>query len=191
MGNGEKRSGEGRRSTKERRSGIDTRSENEKHLIGEHRTGADRRSSPDRRAGLGNEPQILKSSDRPYPRANHNLPDSHHPDARAGAGSALAASGSVTKFTSNSWLVSVLIKTGPPLWIGVTLIQHPNGAMAQPIAGPYVDSSSVREAALCPGMIVLPNRLCWKMAQSWRACVTLLRTSPSLFPKPNATRRRS
>src|ERR1700722_13303789 len=57
MGNDEKRSGEGRRTTKERRSGIDTRSENDKHLIGERRSGADRRSNTDRRAEPGDKPQ--------------------------------------------------------------------------------------------------------------------------------------
>jgi hypothetical protein len=59
MGNDEKRSGEGRRTTKERRSGIDTRSENDKHLIGERRSGADRRSNTDRRAEPGDKPQTL------------------------------------------------------------------------------------------------------------------------------------
>jgi hypothetical protein len=60
MGNTERRSGAGRRITKDRRSGIDTRPESEKHLIGERRSGSDRRSNPDRRAGLGDKPQVPK-----------------------------------------------------------------------------------------------------------------------------------
>jgi hypothetical protein len=58
MGDNEKRSGAGRRTTKDRRSGIDTRPESEKHVIGERRSGSDRRSNPDRRAGLGDKPQV-------------------------------------------------------------------------------------------------------------------------------------
>jgi hypothetical protein len=57
MGNDEKRSGEGRRTMKERRSGIDTRSEEEKRAIGERRSQVDRRSDQDRRAKRSDTPK--------------------------------------------------------------------------------------------------------------------------------------
>jgi hypothetical protein len=50
MGSGEKRSGNERHGKKVRRSGIDTRSDEEKRLIGERRTNTDRRSGLDRRS---------------------------------------------------------------------------------------------------------------------------------------------
>jgi hypothetical protein len=56
MGDNGKRSGTDRRTT-ERRSGIDTRPEEEKRLIGERRSGADKRSNPDRRVGHGDKPR--------------------------------------------------------------------------------------------------------------------------------------
>jgi hypothetical protein len=58
MGEGEKRSGQARRGNKERRSGIDTRTEMEKRLIGERRTNTERRSGIDRRSEV-------KKTDKP------------------------------------------------------------------------------------------------------------------------------
>jgi hypothetical protein len=50
MSEDEKRPGGDRRSKKERRSGIDTRSDEAKRLSGERRSKADRRTGPDRRS---------------------------------------------------------------------------------------------------------------------------------------------
>jgi hypothetical protein len=52
MGDNEQRLSAGRRAGQERRSGIDTRLEQEKQSIGERRSD-DRRSGQDRRAGRG------------------------------------------------------------------------------------------------------------------------------------------
>ena len=49
---GEKRSGDERRGKQARRSGIDTRRDEEKRLIGEQRTNTDRRSGIDRRSSV-------------------------------------------------------------------------------------------------------------------------------------------
>ena len=56
MGDDKKRSGD-RRTMKERRSGIDTRSEEEKRLAGERRSQVDRRSGQDRRAKRSETPK--------------------------------------------------------------------------------------------------------------------------------------
>jgi hypothetical protein len=57
MGDDEKRLGADRRTSKERRSGIDARSEEEKQLTGERRSPMDRRSGRDRRAERGDTSQ--------------------------------------------------------------------------------------------------------------------------------------
>jgi hypothetical protein len=59
MGSDEKRWGEDRRTSKERRSGTDTRSEEEKQLTGERRSGIDRRSRQNRISGPDDIPQAL------------------------------------------------------------------------------------------------------------------------------------
>jgi hypothetical protein len=60
MDDHEKRAAGDRRTTKERRSGIDTRSEKEKALIGERRSQVDRRSGRDRRTEHADTPKPVK-----------------------------------------------------------------------------------------------------------------------------------
>jgi hypothetical protein len=78
MGNDEKRSGEV--TTKERRYGIDTRSENDKHLIAERRSAAHRRSNTNRRAEPGDKPPTPNPiNDRLSRQRTMKIPDKKPP----------------------------------------------------------------------------------------------------------------